>query len=230
MSAMAVKVNEQADKQPDKTAKQGGKKPRKKKGKEPAKKANKLTDERAELSSWEAVNVSHYESERDDRWLEASHAQQYDYLGYLLAQISCGIELARHAGDSPLPAKLHAYQYFKLETRLKLPRDKLADMLGLSVKALERRILSETFERHETEALLRLYRLMVLVDEPDEPCHQTQNYERLGVWLLTPNESLEDLLPLELLDIEFGAVHVFRALLREEWVAEIEARAGEEAD
>ena len=226
MSAMAVKIDEQADKQLDKKTKQGGKKGRKKPSKRQTEKAIELTDERAELSSWEAVHLSHYESERDDRWLEASHAQQYDYLGYVLAQISCGIELARHAGDDSLPARLHAYQYLKLETCLKLPRDKLAAILGLSVKELEQRVLGETFERHETETLLRIYRLMVLVDEKG---HQAQNYERLGAWLLTPNESLEDLLPIDLLDIEFCAVHVFRALLREGWVAEIEAREGEGA-
>ena len=219
---MSTDVKGQADKhEAKKTRKKAGKKQRTKANEKLDKKAGEASDEPASPSAWEPLDTSHYESERDDRWLEASHAQQYDYLGYVLAQISCGIELARHAGDDSLPARLHAYQYLKLETCLKLPRDKLAAILGLSVKELEQRVLGETFERHETETLLRIYRLMVLVDEKG---HQAQNYERLGAWLLTPNESLEDLLPIDLLDIEFCAVHVFRAFVEGGVGGGIEAR------
>lgn len=177
----------------------------------------------------EPPTCSHYLSERDDRWVEASNAQQYDFYGYALAHIQSSFAMVNQVA-APLPpftnpyAGLRPYHYLALEGTLKLPRDELAALLSLSTETLEKRIVGKAFSVHETELLLRLYRLMVVVDEKDA---QKQNCERLGEWLLAPNKLLEDRVPLTLLKIEIGTVMVFRTLFAEAWVTEIEARKSE---
>ena len=239
-------VNESEDKQTDEkagTKSKKGKKGNKKTGSKASKEAAEQSDEPSESageSSGKAIEpsytelpepptLSHYKSERDDRWVEASNAQQYDFYGYLLAHIECSFALVNQVA-APLPpfqnpyAGLRPYHYLALEGTLKLPRDKLADLLSLSPETLQKRIVGETFNIRETELLLRLYRLMVVVDEAGA---RKQNFERLGEWLLVPHGSLWDKVPLTLLEIELGAALVFRALLAEEWVMEIEARERE---
>ena len=238
-----TKVSEPEGKQTD--AKAGNKSKKGKKGsKKASSKANKEAAEQsdepsesASESSGKAIDpsytelpepptTSHYQSERDDRWVEASNAQQYDFYGYVLAHIECSFALINQVA-APLPpfknpyAGLRPYHYLALEGALKLPRDKLADLLDLSLETLQKRIVGERFSVRETELLLRLYRLMVVVDEKDA---RKQNFERLGEWLLVPHGSLWDKVPLTLLEVELGAALVFRALLAEEWVMEIEVR------
>lgn len=150
-----------------------------------------------------------------ERWAEAGYARQNEALELMYAHVRCGFEIAHREGTPPITMHqgLTPYLYLKLESMLELSRDELGGLLRLSPETLEQRILGkQPFSPAETEALLRVYRLIAMVEggkgEPDR-----ENYVWLGTWLRSPHTSLGSIEPFALLDTECGGLMVFQLLL-----------------
>ena len=101
-----------------------------------------------------------------------------------------------------------AEAFDRVQTRLGVTADKLADVVGIALRTLMRRKQEGRLQMHESERLLRVSRLF------DKAVDVFEGEDAARVWFRTPQKALGGSTPLDFAETEIGAREVENLLGR----------------